>query len=104
MKNKETHTPGPWRAVEKDGEWAVVADEIKKSFSVSRLYICREIEQGYDTGESDAKLISAAPDLLDGVKALLAVINEMRSGVQGQEPEWNDCISLAEEAITKATS
>lgn len=64
------HTPGPWEAKEEYDGWSVIAKREKKAYSVVTYYVCKEIEQGYDMGEADAKLIAAAPDLLEALEVI----------------------------------
>lgn len=54
------HTPGPWKVAEEYDGWTVY----KPDGEIGRTVIAREIEQGYDGGAADARLIAAAPELL----------------------------------------
>jgi len=80
------HTPGPWAATQtpNDGRWAVLGPAFAlPMFAVSPV-----------TSEANARLIAAAPDLLDALKWL----------ARG-EHEWSappQAIAFMERAIAKA--
>jgi hypothetical protein len=61
---KTKNTPGPWKAVERQYGWAIESENGKT--------IAEQMNNGRDMGESDAKLISTAPDMLE----LLDFIND----------------------------
>lgn len=75
------HTPGPWRV----GESCRVAD-IKAGYNA--LIARVEIESAGDRGDANARLIAAAPDLLEALKHALE--------------DGDDWRGLAESAIRKA--
>lgn len=60
------HTPEPWEAKKEFGHWAII--EPKESDHWSTTYIARNIEQGHDMGESDAKRIVECVNALAGVE------------------------------------
>jgi len=62
------HTKGEWKAIEKKYEgWVVVLNE---RIPIGTTYIARDINQGHDGGEADAKLIAAAPELLNALQEI----------------------------------
>lgn len=102
------HTPAPWTG----DEHGITSKSMPDVFfgdnkQYSRSYIvCQPWLYSDPQGEelkANARLIAAAPDLLESVQALLTVIDEMKSDVPGQDCEWNDCVALARTAIAKAT-
>lgn len=54
-------TPGPWRVMQTGTRWAVTAE------ALFRGDVCRAQKR------ADAQLMSAAPDLLEALKAVVAV-------------------------------
>ena len=98
-----THTPGPWKAaptfVENENTfWGIYAPAVcPKQFNGERV--------GKVLNEADARLIAAAPDLLEALREL---VTEHDTEPYGHEGPWygrNDTggIVLARDAIRKAT-
>lgn len=67
------HTPGPWTAFYKNkyDEWHV---SLPIAGSNMKLSLCSDGIQS-ENQEADARLIAAAPDLLDALKRLLRFVN-----------------------------
>lgn len=63
---------GEWKAVEEYDGWAVIETEPQPT--IGKLYVAREINQGKDGGEADAKLIAAAPELLKMLSSFVNLI------------------------------
>lgn len=84
MKAKEkhaTHTPGPWGYTLADetsrggvyGNEKCVCDITPKDLQVGKLtYDCEKVE----IANANARLIAAAPELFETMKAILAVVND----------------------------
>jgi hypothetical protein len=85
MENK--HTPGPWKAEENEGTWAV--------FDSEHFCIANEIGASDDFGKSDARLIAASPTMLE---ALLACEVTLKAFL----PDAFATIAIVKEAIAKA--
>lgn len=87
MSKQSNHTPGPWQ-VEIIG---MGQDE----------HVCNVLAGSKQVAEgifySDARLIAAAPDLLEALEALIAV-GKTEKGLQVWSPEWD----TAHAAIAKA--
>ena len=66
--NNGKHTPGPWRVVPctLEGAGALRRDIISDGAEFSPAYV------GGDILEDDARLIAAAPDILEALRELLA--------------------------------
>jgi len=67
--NESKHTPGPWMAASRPSSivgWPVVAP------GDGGRSVCN-ITTGHDQSEANAHLISAAPDLLAALKAVIAI-------------------------------
>jgi hypothetical protein len=78
---KTKHTPGPW-AVETadDGDSQCV-------ISTDSLYgdcvaITRDLSQDFDTGEANALLIAAAPEILEALQRLADAVDSGNVGEQ----------------------
>ena len=87
------HTPGPWTVTADGAGWYI---ECAPERGHSVAYIMAEIgEEDPDTSddekEANARLIAAAPDLLEALQMLL------------EFPNTGPATSAAREAITKAT-
>lgn len=80
------HTPGPWAYRTEDG----YCGEIVAS---NGTFLCAFAD---DPSEANARLIAAAPDLLDALSVLLAAVQ--RSVCEGSGPAQD----LAHAAIAKA--
>ena len=93
-----THTPGPWKSTDN----GIFANELNAH---GNFYICRLPFVNEETSEKERAnlaLISAAPDLLDALEALMqrAVKDAERYAPDGNEPIWA-FISDASDAIAK---
>ena len=76
MTNKSQHTPGPWESQERDILWWPVRAEGEHVF-VARSY----------QSEADARLIAAAPEMLDAhnenIRLLKLLIHDLQGRVEG---------------------
>lgn len=85
------HTPGPWRVgiTTDSDEIEVVSD--------ARPYVCMALPGALDgVTEANARLIAAAPELLEAVERLVCVFG-------GDEYEHFGSIAYARAIIAKAT-
>lgn len=92
MTTETKHTPGPWRAKQygKYGEWKVLqADEL-------RHHICTDIRGLDGMDEANARLIAAAPTLLEALQELLTYLGDW------DDPTHETCVK-ARAAIARAT-
>lgn len=99
------HTPGPWNLKNPTAKYA----------AYNNLWFCiiesedrRIIQKIYgrskEEAEANAKLIAAAPDLLNNLESLILSIMAHPDYASGEEgDEWHDLIEIAEETIKKAT-
>ena len=90
MTTQATHTPGPWKSVKG-------ARPTRPDIVADCGLIC-SLEYGPDEGEANARLIAAAPDLLEALNRLVCGFTE---NIDGEEL-YGDWIQIAEEAIAKA--
>ena len=92
------HTPGPWVIIPPDHEdlrpkWYVEKPDGKDvaGYCIADVY---ETEEG--EGKDNARLIAAAPDMLDELKSILKVLEARKIGLHRQE--------TIRQVIAKATS
>ena len=86
----ETHTPGPWYAIEYAGMWGIQSvDEYSQDNNLLDM-------ENDDRAEANAKLIAAAPDLLE---ALINVFEHAKLIINDNHSDYKAAIS----AIKKAT-
>ena len=105
---KAKHTPGPWTLTADGAGWYI---ECSPERGHSVAYIRAEIgEEDPDTSddekEADARLIAAAPELLDALIALLGVAPSKAPGaglIVGAEEKHANALQAARAAIKKAT-
>lgn len=64
-----SHTPGPWRATQKDHGLVIDGPTPRQDDYAPRWCVCETISNEPED-ESNASLIAAAPDLLAALKAL----------------------------------
>jgi len=82
-----THTPGPWETeyVSEADVWGIWQEKPPENETGS-------IARAYD--ESNARLIAAAPELLEALKYWLPVI-EAQEGKSDEKDQWVDCVRFA---------
>lgn len=68
---KAKHTPGPWAITRRwaDGKRIIVEGNQEDWFRLEAHVVCDDCDT--DTAEANARLIAAAPDLLEACKAML---------------------------------
>ena len=94
------HTPAPWESVTKHNHGTFIYG--KDDRAPVEFCCIAEIGMNYDFGESNAQLISAAPDLLEALIRLLPMAED--DALQyGGKPDCDDDITFARAAIAKAT-
>ena len=108
------HTPGPWFRYTREGQMGIVAGEVVEKecatpggtktiesyeFDVVGGCSCCGSPYGvndHDTAEANARLIAAAPELLDALNGLLTLHENVDFTCDG---DWN----AARAAVAKAT-
>jgi hypothetical protein len=72
-KRKTSHTPGPWKTILGQIDWQIVAEDIENTYLVAT--VSEDIGSYRSTtdneGEANARLVAAAPDLLEACKESL---------------------------------
>ena len=104
-------TPGPWTAHPPrgddpyaDGEkyhWVVRAPSTNGAIS---FQLCALNSMNRHKDGNDARLIAAAPDLLEACKAFIAYNNQDASDGIAMMLAYHDAVNSARAAIAKATS
>ena len=101
------HTPGPWKARISDFSIDVIKDD-DRAFGIVHIGTSRELKEAeydFEEASSNAKLIAAAPELLE---ALIRFTEMHERGIKlAKEQGWPyriyDEYRLARMAIKKAT-
>lgn len=92
------HTPGPWSVV--DGHYPSMREIHGPSFKINIVMSATDLNfQDYLSRSADARLIAAAPDLLEALDGMLMEFNEKMAGVTHDELA---AIHAARRAIAKA--
>lgn len=95
MKAKTMHTPGPWRygnSSKNLDQFFVGNNDYTKSIAL--------IDSFHVEHEANAKLIAAAPELLEACKLAIDELKESATALDGQSHET--MIKILEAAIAKA--
>lgn len=94
------HTPGPWTAIEKFGVLGSVKGGVIRKYtngtSQDQLFMVCSVQDdngGTEATNANARLIAAAPDLLEALQHLLVA--------HGEQLDY--AFQQAQEAIAKAT-
>jgi len=101
-RNITKHTPGPWDISSFQSHVIVGSPEIVGN-AIATCHISRAVGD-LSTADANARLIAAAPDLLEACRALVL---EWNSCFEGQDTGYDgtplhDCVMLASAAIAKA--
>lgn len=92
------HTPGPWvNDFEESGRICDAAGH-----DMIRIYVDPHSGRDFETGKANARLIAAAPDLLEAVQSLVYLVKEsgFRSGLT--EEAFDEALMSGIAAIEKA--
>lgn len=102
-----SHTPGPWEVCGCVGRGLLLRFEIRREGEGITGGIHAEVKAlnatavAYDTAEANARLIAAAPDLLEALKAAKSFIHSVRPGGGVLRGE-SDLLLAIDAAIAKA--
>lgn len=95
MSNK--HTPGPWEAISNLVRTRCTPDG-------NGGFLIAECPPNIGSRLENARLIAAAPELLEACKMAEGAINRSVSGMKSVSiPEWGALIAVMQRAIAKAT-
>lgn len=88
-----------WRAVEQEDDDCFSVIVVEKKPSIGTMYVCERICQGEDNGKAHAKLIAAAPDMLEALLKLTDIY------LREYKNEWElpDYWKEVKAALNKAT-
>ena len=71
MSDKTKHTPGPWRT-KREGFSTVYVEARIDGGLIQEVAACGPTEAGLEQQEANARLIAAAPDLLEALQEMVA--------------------------------
>lgn len=91
------HTKGPWRPGKSNMNDPLERFIVRAEHVDGQPYICQVMESDYDKG--NARLIAAAPDLLEALKVAINTVECASIGADGAELPW---YRMARKAIAKA--
>ena len=74
------HTPGPWHTT-RDGFSTVYVEARIGGGWIQEVAACGPTEKGSDQQEANARLISAAPELLEAIKPFAAMLADHHKDV-----------------------
>jgi hypothetical protein len=93
------HTPGPWRAYQPRITWQIRGPQ--DEYVMEARYGVRQ--------EADARLIAAAPDMLEALKVALVGAKHESCAFTADDPapghhccDWSETVEVIEAAIAKA--
>jgi hypothetical protein len=103
-----THTPGPWEFDAAGGEGLVKKQTpgLSSHISICRMYDAWICDEHGGTAEANAKLIAAAPDLLNACNAMIDWDDREHDHSNTFNERMEQCskaFTLARQAILKAT-
>ncbi len=102
-----THTQGPWHVGAGNGEGSIFSDNGRTRLEIggTTLYSIAQITRGWNEveDEANARLIAAAPELLEACMVALAAIKSEYPLEHGN-PTIGRAWGTLESAIAKATS
>ena len=110
MKTKEAakHTPGPWEATSRpDGRMTGTVYGIRhssegcKGGEFAEVHALHVTQEAYDTAQASARLIAAAPDLLEILKSVEVMLDGCGYGGSNRTTE-NKHLRSIRAAIAKA--
>ena len=103
------HTPGPWYALRGQRNISIrhkTGDRLLPMVNVASVRGQFPTDCPYGSSEANARLIAAAPELLDALIALLGVAPSKAPGaglIVGAEEKHANALQAARAAINKAT-
>ncbi len=106
---KAKHTPGPWYALRGQRNISIrhkTGDRLLPMVNVASVRGQFPTDCPYGSSEANARLIAAAPELLDALIALLSVAPSKAPGaglIVGAEEKHANALQAARAAIKKAT-
>lgn len=100
-----SHTPGPWRW--KLGGHTEDLPELVGAGGEMVLWLGNDASYyptaGIEPDEADARLIAAAPDLLEALRRIEMLDRRVYAGTEVEGWNWDEAIFAARDAIIKAT-
>ena len=94
------HTPGPW-LTHKEGFSSIYIESRIGGGMLQEVASCGPTGEGRDQQEANARLIAAAPELLEALKEVVEILDEVLGF--GTEPSHGNIAAKARAVIAKAT-
>ena len=107
MSGELKHTPGPWvRDVSHGADWGYIRDGEGRMVAVCGIPegedLLKHRRNGTDPTEANARLIAAAPDLLEALKTMHSLMANGCGELARLSFTWREAFDEAEAAIAKA--
>ena len=102
------HTPGPWKAIRDPCHYDTLSTVIgglhEKRRGLEHQLIVQVGGWDVDQQEANTRLIAAAPELLEALEAVMAILPACpkNTGIAGIEARYNFAVVGARAAIAKA--
>lgn len=98
------HTPGPWKVKKLDGEIYINPSRRFAEYALLAKVSESNVFRSDETAHANARLIAAAPALLEALKALIESIENVDFGVHDDDGRTYDRIpwAQAEAAVQEA--
>ena len=107
------HTPGPWEAFlplsDYPNDWRVRSDDYGEIASLHEDYTAAKDLSRFEEIEANARLISAAPEMLDALHRIVRDADQLDALADLQRPDYggpracdSEAIKAARAAIVKA--
>lgn len=93
------NTQGPWYAVWNGYFWDIQLSDELHAHSFASIHNNDSLGIGQEEAETNARLIAAAPELLE---ALQRITTEAKLDGLDKQPGWDCWVSLADKVIAKA--
>lgn len=107
--NNPKHTPGPWSVLYSSNKYpSIHAGETKTPIAVLYEYVSETDRDLLDNAEANARLIAAAPELLEALENIAASLRTLKKavGLESHVAEMlgmDDHLTVINHVIAKAT-
>jgi hypothetical protein len=94
---KPKHTPGPWRVFDVFTDVEIVTDSSTAAATESLVQF-----KGQRNARANARLMAAAPELLEHLQALIDKADDLTAAIEGTTDQFEDEVSALTDAASAA--